>query len=109
MALRRNILLFHSGALGDFLLTWPLALAIGRVMAQSRVFYVTSRQKGLLAEKVLRVESADAESGWHHLFSETPALPEPAARLLAGAQVIFNLVADADSVWTRNIAALAPD
>ena len=67
--LRRNVLIFHSGALGDFILTWPLALALGRLFPQSRVFYVTARQKGLLAERVLRVESVDVETGWHHLFS----------------------------------------
>ena len=40
----RNILLFHAGALGDFVVTWPLALALARLHPQSRVFYVT--QKG---------------------------------------------------------------
>src|SRR5438067_1389585 len=53
--LRRNVLIFHSGAMGDFILTWPLALALGRLFPQSRIFYVTHRQKGLLAERVLRV------------------------------------------------------
>src|SRR3982751_7078687 len=63
MALRRNVLIFHSGALGDFILSWPLALAFGRLFAQSRIFYVTQRQKGQLAEKALRIESVDAETG----------------------------------------------
>ena len=74
---RRNVLIFHSGALGDFILTWPLALALGRLFPQSRIYYVTHGQKGALAEKVLRVESVDAEAGWHPLFAEapSPALP----------------------------------
>ena len=113
MAIRRNVLIFHSGALGDFILTWPLALALGRLHPQSRIFYVTHRQKGLLAEKVLRVESADAEGGWHHLFSEPPpgppALPEPAARLLAGAHAVFTFVAGPDGAWTRNVAKVNPE
>ena len=67
LALRRNILLFHLGALGDFVVTWPLALALARIYPQSRLFFVTHGQKGALAEKVLRVESADIEAGWHHL------------------------------------------
>ena len=82
MPLRRNIIIFHQGALGDFIVTWPLALGMARVFAQSRVFYVTAGQKGALAEKALRVESADVEAGWHQLFSTEPTLPEPAARLL---------------------------
>jgi ADP-heptose:LPS heptosyltransferase len=106
---RRNVLIFHSGALGDFILTWPLALALGRTFPQSRVFYVTHRQKGLLAEKVLRVESTDVEGGWHHLFAESPALPEPAAKLLAGAQFVFTFMAGPDSTWTRNAARVAPE
>ena len=49
----RNILIFHSGALGDFVQTWPLGLALGRLYPQSRVIFVTQKQKGLLAEKAL--------------------------------------------------------
>src|SRR5829696_2086121 len=95
---RRNVLIFHSGALGDFILTWPLALAVGRLFPQSRIFYVTQGQKGALAEKVLRVESADVEGGWHHLFADSatpPALPGPAAKLLTGAHCVFSYIADA--------------
>lgn len=108
MTLRRNILLFHQGALGDFIVTWPLALAMARVFAQSRVFYVTSGQKGALAEKALRVESVDVEGGWHHLFSESPQLPESAARLLSGAQWIINFVADRNDRWSQNVKTIAP-
>ena len=86
MTLRRNILIFHQAALGDFIMTWPLALGLGRVLAQSRLFYITSAQKGALAERALRVESVDAENGWHHLYSAEPKLPEQSERLLRGAQ-----------------------
>src|SRR5947209_19642308 len=99
---RRNVLIFHSGALGDFILTWPLAVALGRLLPQSRIFYVTHSQKGKLAEKVLGVESVDVETGWHHLFAEpplgaqgSPALPPTAAHLLGGAQWVFPVVAAA--------------
>ena len=85
---RRNILIFHQAALGDFIVTWPLALALGRAFAQSRVIYVTHSQKGKLAERVLRVESADSEAGWHSLFSDSPQLPPPAAKLLDAAQLV---------------------
>src|ERR1700722_19863476 len=74
--LRRNVLIFHAGALGDFILTWPLALALGRLYPQSRIIYVTASEKGALAAKVLRVESTDVEQGWNHLFGEAAALSE---------------------------------
>ncbi len=104
----RNVLIFHSGALGDFILTWPLAVALGRLLPQSRIFYITHGQKGKLAERVLGIESADIESGWHQLFAEPASLPGPAARLLAGAQWVFSFVAGEGSAWARNIACVAP-
>lgn len=108
MALRRNILIFHQGALGDFVVTWPLAMGVARVFAQSRVFYVTAGQKGALAERVLRVESADLEAGWHHLYSDDPKLPDPAARLLEGAQQVISFVSGPEDSWANNVRRLAP-
>ena len=105
MALKRNVLIFHSGALGDFVLSWPLALAFGRLFAQSRVFYVTAREKGQLAERVLRIESLDAEGGWHALFGDSPRLPDVPGRLLAGAHAVAGFVADPGSTWERNVRA----
>jgi ADP-heptose:LPS heptosyltransferase len=106
--LRRNVLIFHQGALGDFVLTWPLAMALSRVFPQSRVIYVTASQKGALAERVLRVDSVDVEGGWHQLFGEAPKLPEPATKLLAGAHSVFTFVAGAASIWAKNVIALEP-
>lgn len=108
MNFRRNILIFHLGALGDFVVTWPLALALGRIFAQSRIIYVTHASKGKLAEKVLRVESADAENGWHALFAESPKLPEYCEKLLNGAQAIFNFVSRPEDQWSRNILGRQP-
>jgi ADP-heptose:LPS heptosyltransferase len=109
MAVRRNILVFHQGALGDFVITWPLALGLARVFAQSRLFYVTAGQKGALAENALRVESADVEAGWHQLYSSEPKLPEPAARLLDGAQQIISFVGGSDDLWAKNVRSIAPE
>src|SRR5262245_1628727 len=67
--LRRNVLILHTGALGDFVLAWPLILALGRLHPQSRIICVTHASKGVLAEAALRVESADIEHGWHGLFA----------------------------------------
>lgn len=103
--LRRNVLLFHLGAIGDFVLTWPLAMALGRLYAQSRVIYVTHGQKGALAERVLNVESTDIEAGWHQLFAAQPNLPESATKLLNGAHTIVCFFAKSDETWMRNVLA----
>ncbi|MDB5355886.1 MAG: putative glycosyltransferase [Phycisphaerales bacterium] len=110
MTLRRNILLFHSGALGDFIVTWPVALALARLHPQSRVFCVTQGQKGALAERVLRVESMDMDSGgWHRLFGSSADLPAPAARALAGAHTVVSFLASPDDVWSRNVMVANPE
>jgi len=106
--LLRNVLIFHSGALGDFVQTWPLGLALGRLYPQSRVIYVTQRQKGLLAEKVLRLEFADVEAGWHHLFGEPARLPEICRSRLASAHSIFTFLAKPGDAWMRAVASIAP-
>jgi heptosyltransferase III len=102
---RRNVLIFHSAALGDFVLTWPLALALSRLYPQSRVIYVTQRQKGLLAEAVLGVESVDAEQGWHVLYSEKPKLTEGMATLLGASREVYTFNATEDDEWTKNVTA----
>jgi ADP-heptose:LPS heptosyltransferase len=107
--LRRNVLIFHAGALGDFVLSWPLALALGRLYPQSRVIYVAAGEKGALAERVLRVDWTDIESGWHGLFREEPTLPEPAAKLFAGAHTIVSFIGRDDDQWSRNVRRLAPE
>jgi ADP-heptose:LPS heptosyltransferase len=107
--LRRNVLIFHMGALGDFVLNWPLALALGRVFAQSRVIYLTHGQKGQLAERALRLESADVESiGWHALFSGNAAGLSPrATSLISGAHAIYTFVSPTP-VWLANVNRINP-
>lgn len=105
--LRRNILIFHAGALGDFILTWPIAMACLRAFAQSRVFYVTQSEKGKLAERVLGTETKDSEGGWHHLFGDPQKLPDPARRALEGAQLIINFVAKDRDPWVNNARDLS--
>src|SRR5271170_460424 len=105
--LRRNVLIFHTGALGDFVLSWPLAVALGRVYAQSRIVFVTHGQKGKLAEKVLRLESSDVENGWQTLFSETATPPPQVANLLGGAHAIYTFLSPTLS-WSANVARLNP-
>jgi ADP-heptose:LPS heptosyltransferase len=109
--LRRNVLIFHQAALGDFIVTWPLALAMSRIMPQSRIIYVTHSQKGTLAERVLRVESTDAEAGWHGLLipaPDQPRLPDKPAKLLEGAQVIISFTAGTEDKLADALMRAAP-
>jgi len=50
------VLIFHQAALGDFIVTWPIAVALGRIFAQSRVSYITAAGKGQLAGRVIGVD-----------------------------------------------------
>ncbi|HEV2292935.1 MAG TPA: glycosyltransferase family 9 protein [Tepidisphaeraceae bacterium] len=102
--LRRNVLIFHAGALGDFVLTWPLVMALGRLHPQSRIIVVTHASKGSLAELALHVESHDIEQGWHGLFTSDGDLPERPARLLEGAHAIYTFMAGENALRER-----APD
>lgn len=113
VVIRRNVLIFHQGALGDFVVTWPVALALGRMLAQSRVIYVTGGAKGKLAEKAIRVESLDVEAGgWHHLFAAdgtgASSLPEAGRKALENAGMIVSFVSAAGDAWDRNVRAIAP-
>ena len=107
VATGRYVLVFHSGALGDFILTWPIVLGIARIMAQSRTIVITGGDKGRLAEEVLRVEHRDAESGWHGLFGDG-RLPDKPKKLLAGARQLVSFVADAGDTWAANAGKAAP-
>lgn len=106
--LARNVLIFHAGALGDFVLSWPLGLALGRLHPQSRVIYVTQRQKCDLVERVLRLEAMDVEQGWHHLFGDPDNLPDACRRKLEGAHAVYTFVARGGDRWMQGVEAIAP-
>lgn len=99
--LRRNVLIFHAGALGDFVLTWPLAMALGRLHPQSRIIVVTHASKGALAELALHLEAHDIEQGWHGLFTAKADLPERPARMLESAHAIYTFMAGEDAFKQR--------
>ncbi|HEX8325022.1 MAG TPA: glycosyltransferase family 9 protein [Tepidisphaeraceae bacterium] len=99
---RRHILIFHQAALGDFIMTWPLAMALGRVFAQSRVMYVTGPDKGRLAEAVVGVEWLGVDNGWHTLFGPGDVPDEPVGRVLRATQcVVLFAAGDASAVVER--------
>ncbi len=107
--LRRNVLIFHNAALGDFVLTWPIAIAAARVLAQSRIKYVTAHRKGELAERWIGVESVDVEAGWHTLHADSPKLPEMPTRLLQAMQMAIVFSKDRDERFIGNITQIAGD
>jgi ADP-heptose:LPS heptosyltransferase len=107
--LKRNVLIFHAGALGDFILTWPLAVALGRIFAQSRIIYVTAAQKGELARRVLGIESIDIECGWHALFAEDARASAATEAVLDGAHLIVSFLAQPGDLWSRNVQRLSPE
>jgi heptosyltransferase-3 len=105
--LRRNVLIFQTGGLGDFVLTWPFAVALGRIYAQSRIVYVTHQQKGELAKRVLRLEATDIEMGWHGLHAEGGTLPPSAQQFLESAHAVYSFLPVSD-VWHQNIERINP-
>jgi ADP-heptose:LPS heptosyltransferase len=107
LMLRRNVLIFQTGGLGDFVLTWPFAVALGRIYSQSRIIYVTHHQKGDLAKRVLRLEATDIEMGWHGLFAEEGKLPPAAMTFLESAHAIYSFL-PVDAIWHQNIERINP-
>jgi len=107
--LRRHVLILHQGALGDFVVTWPFVLGVARAMPQMRVVVVTHGQKGKLAERVLGVESADIEHGWHALHAPDADPPEAVSRLLGCARLIYSFISSGYDAVASNLARLAPE
>ena len=111
--IRRNVLIFHSGGLGDFVLTWPLGLALGRLHPQSRIIYVTASSKGELAAKILRLDWMDAESGWPALYSvaatSATSLNDKCGKTLAEAHSVYTFLSTEADAWSANVAATSPE
>lgn len=108
ITLRRNVLIFHQAALGDFVLTWPIALACARLWPTNRIIYVTHAGKGALAERAIGTEYRDGEA-LHPLFSPEAKLLEPAMKLINGAATIISFVSNGNDAWADNIRRLAPE
>ena len=104
----RNVLIFHSGGLGDFVLTWPLGLALGRLHPQSRIIYVTQSSKGALVAGVLGLEWRDAETGWPALYSDPSGLGDKTLRMIAEAHSVYTFIAETKDKFCGNVAALSP-
>jgi ADP-heptose:LPS heptosyltransferase len=106
--LRRFVLIFHSAALGDSILTWPMVLTLARLRPQQRVVVVAPGEKAQLAADVLGVEADDVEA-WSALFGEGAVLPEAKARRLRQAAEVFTFLAEPDDAWSQNVRRLGGD
>lgn len=98
-----NILIFHAGALGDFVLTWPLAMAISHLYPESRIVYVTHATKGQLAHRFLPVDFVCIDTGgWYSMHGDWLKLSDENRELLAGADRVFAFVSRPDECFGRN-------
>jgi ADP-heptose:LPS heptosyltransferase len=104
----RNALIFHSGGLGDFVLTWPLGLALGRIHPQSRIIYVTQSSKGALAAAAIGLDFQDAETSWPAFYAPNPAVPDRLRKTLAETHSVFTFLFKPGDTFSKNIAQLAP-
>lgn len=98
-------LLFHAGALGDSVLTWPLIRHLDDVVL------VTSREKGRLARRWLDVTAVDGD---HPDFSRlfVPAavqeVSDAVRQTLAAATQICSFISDGRDAWAQNVRKIAP-
>jgi heptosyltransferase-3 len=107
--IRRNVLIFHAGGLGDFVLSWPLGLALGRLHPQSRIIYVTHASKGELAAAAVRLDWRDIETSWPSLYSDPASLAGDSRKLLEQAHSIYTFMATPDDAWCRNVSTISPE
>lgn len=106
--MKRNVILFHEAALGDFVITWPIALGLMRAMAQHRVIYVTKSSHGKLAEQAIGVEWRDADL-FKGLFSVDAKLDEKSQRLIESSAIILSFLTDGKDDWANRVRGIAPD
>jgi len=105
---KRVILIFHTGALGDLVLTLFVARTLQRLYGDHEVIYVTHASKGQLAAGLLGTGMSDIEGfRWHTLHSQAPALHPAAQKLLNRADRAVCFVAGADDLFAENLRRLS--
>lgn len=106
--MKPRTLIFHHGALGDSVLTWPLLRSL-----TGDVALATSREKARLAGKVLQsVEAVDGESpDMSRLFAPNAMMEisEAAQSVFAGTTRVISFISDGSDAWAGNIQALCPN
>lgn len=101
----QRILVFRSGALGDFLLTVPILAALRKAHVHSSITLMTRSAYGeFLVERSLVDEFRNMESAdWAGLFSDHPSLPPGAGEWLSSFAKVFVWMTDADGCFFRNL------
>jgi heptosyltransferase III len=106
--LKRNVLIFHSGGLGDFVLTWPLGVVLGRLYPASRIIYITHDSKGALAREAIGLDYLSMETGWPALYvPDAAGLQEACAEKLRNAHLIVSF--GIHPSWGANVRRHAPE
>lgn len=101
-----SILVFHQGALGDFVLTFPILHALPRPLT-----LVAPSEKAHVAQRILEdIELLDVDAlPWHRLFQ--PDLPlgdaKPLLPHLHHARIIVSYVSSGGDAWATNVRRLA--
>ncbi len=100
-----RILVFRSGALGDFLLTLPIIAALRKDHSPCSITLVTRSAYGdLLLESGIVEEIRDIESAeWAGMFADHPSLPLKMGDWLASFSKMFIWMTDADRRFSRNL------
>ena len=106
-------LIFHTGALGDFVLSWPLALALRQLRPDCPIVYITHPSKGQLAARFLQTQASSIETGgWHSLHSDSPGLHVAARDLVSRAQriIVFGTAEESgEAMFLQNLQRFAPE
>ena len=106
----KRILVFRSGALGDFLLTVPIIAALRKVHARCSITLVTRSAYGeflverSVVDKFRSLESAE----WAGMYSDHPSLPPEAGVWLSSFFKVFVWMTDADGCFCRNLRKYCP-
>lgn len=101
-----SALVFHHGALGDGVLTWPLLRGMGPV-----TLIGSGEKTQLAARRLPGITAVDGDGpAFSRLFAPEPAgeLRGPAYDLLARAARIVSFISDGRDAWAENVAAAAP-
>ena len=105
-----RILVFRSGALGDFLLTLPIIAALRKDHSPCSISLVTRSAYGDLVlgsglvEEIRNIESAE----WAGMFADDPSLPLEMGGWLASFTKMIVWMTDTDGCFCRNLRKFSP-
>lgn len=107
------IVVVHQGALGDWVMTFPILRALPR----EPVALVTAPTKGNLAKRVRPIDAVHAaeSAGWSRLFAAGASADDVSLRrdgvveTLGLASLVMSFVSDGRDAWASNARSLAPD